>query len=121
MKYCTACKKVCAEEKVDKLEHEPGDWEVEAEATCEKAGKKVKHCKVCKEVCEEKTLDKLEHEPGDWEVETEATCWSEGEESVYCKYCGEWLDTGKFPLWSTNRKKSGLCSRSLPALMKEPR
>lgn len=40
MKYCTACKKVCAEEKVDKLEHEPGDWEVEAEATCEKAGKK---------------------------------------------------------------------------------
>lgn len=98
VKYCTVCKKVCAEEKVDKLEHEPGDWEVEAEATCEKAGKKVKHCKVCKEVCEEKTLDKLEHEPGDWEVETEATCWSEGEESVYCKYCGEWLDTREIPI-----------------------
>lgn len=118
---CTECKEICNTQETKALGHTPGDWETEIEATCKAEGKRVKYCTACKKVCAEEKVDKLEHEPGDWEVETEATCWSEGEESVYCKYCGEWLDTGKFPLWSTNRKKSGLCSRSLPALMKEPR
>ena len=67
--------------------HEWTKWEVYREATCTRAGLRIRECTVCG-TSESKEIKKLAHEYGKWIVDKEATCTEEGEQHRECKLCG---------------------------------
>ena len=42
VKRCKVCGEICEESSIEKLDHEPGDWEVEREPSCSGNGEKVR-------------------------------------------------------------------------------
>ena len=67
--------------------HEWTEWEVYREATCTRAGLRIRECTVCG-TGQSKEIKKLDHEYGKWIVEREATCTEKGEQYRECKVCG---------------------------------
>ena len=91
---CTECKAICNTAELKALEHTPGNWEIETEATCNAEGERKKYCTVCKKMCAEEMIPKLEHKEEDEWFEQEApTYTSEGTRIKRCIYCGETVKT----------------------------
>ena len=67
--------------------HEWTEWEVYREATCTKAGLRIRECPVCG-LGQSKEIKKLSHQYGKWIVEREATCTEKGEQYRECALCG---------------------------------
>ena len=86
--YCTVCNEVAMTQTLDKLPHTYGDWTVDRETTCAKAGERSRVCSVCGGKDTEE-IAQLEHTFGDWEVETAATCTAKGKETRTCSGCGK--------------------------------
>ena len=70
-----------------RCEHDFGRWQVETEATCTRAGYKVRYCRKCG-VMEEAAIPRLGHTFGAWRVTREATCARAGERTRTCAVCG---------------------------------
>ena len=60
--HCSACNKVLlAQKSIPKLDHTPGEWIVDREATCVREGIRHTECEECGNVLKTETLDKLPH------------------------------------------------------------
>ncbi|MGM9671822.1 MAG: S-layer homology domain-containing protein [Oscillospiraceae bacterium] len=88
---CAVCGEVLvAQEEVEALGHDFGEWEVSKKATCTEAGEETRTC--TREGCEEietREVEALGHDFGEWEVSKEVTCTEAGEETRTCTRCGE--------------------------------
>ncbi len=88
---CAVCGEVLvAQEEVEALGHDFGEWEVSKEATCTEAGEETRTC--TREGCEEietREVEALGHDFGEWEVSKEVTCTEDGEETRTCSRCEE--------------------------------
>lgn len=88
-KECTRCKDGYEDEILNALEHQPGEWEVDVEATCTKPGLDVIKCKLCGlDVDKLQTpIDSSNHKWGDWEIVRDATSSQDGERKRTCERC----------------------------------
>ena len=60
--HCSACNKVLlAQKSIPKLDHTPGEWIVDREATCVREGSRHTECEECGSVLKTETLEKLPH------------------------------------------------------------
>ena len=92
------CGEICDKEYIPETEHEPGDWEVETEATCWSAGEESVYCKYCGEWLDTREIPVLEHkQEKEWFVQEEPTCTYEGTQVKRCVYCGETIKVEKIP------------------------
>ena len=71
-------------------EHVYGEWHTQTEATCGKAGLKVRMCTVdgCGEVDKQEIQPTGNHSYGEWTTTTEATCGKDGQKMRMCGSCG---------------------------------
>lgn len=88
---CTKCEGVdLYTEKKEPIKvkgHSEGEWKIEEEATCTKAGKKVQKCTVCGEVGKSETITAKGHTFGEWTTMKEATILKKGVSTRSCT-CG---------------------------------
>ena len=79
------CGEICDTEYIPETEHEPGDWEVETEATCWSAGEESVYCKYCGEWLDTREIPIMEHkQEEEWFVQQEPTCTYEGTQVKRC-------------------------------------
>ena len=89
--YCSVCnKKISAGQKIAKLDHTPGEWEI-IQPTCKKYGIKRRDCIVCGASLDLEVLEKLDHT---WKLTstTPATCGIGEIQHYKCSVCGETKD-----------------------------
>ncbi len=99
---CTICGRKGSEfNYLYKLDHKPGDWEVETIPSCGNPGVKVKKCTECNEVVETGVIPAINsHVPGTWETVREATCSVPGEKVTKCTSCKTIIETKAIPVKS---------------------
>ena len=76
-------------------EHSFGQWVVEHEASCEKAGQKVRTCE-----CGEKNYEEIPatgHTDVEWIIDEPATCTEDGSKHQICSVCDKTLETATIP------------------------
>lgn len=92
------------------INHTYGEYQIDTEATCEKAGSKHRICTTCqyKDVEVIPAGHQWEEQPT---VDVAATCEKEGSQSIHCKACDATKDTQVIPAtghkWTTYRKNAG--------------
>lgn len=77
-----------------------GDWVKTADATCKKAGTKVKYCGECGEISESQDIDRLPHTEAT--EHEDANCTNDGYDRVYCSVCGEEISKTIIPKLNHN-------------------
>ena len=75
--------------------HDWGEWEVAAEAECEKGGTEMRKCKFDESHTQTRRTDPIDHDWGEWDLTTEAQCEAQGEETRICKNNSEHIETRK--------------------------
>lgn len=86
---CTVCGNVRVGDKVDALQHVGGDWVIENQATCTKAGSKYQVCENCGEKIADSDTSIAELGHIYSEKITSATCTSEGSKIYTCTRCND--------------------------------
>ncbi len=94
-KHCSVCYAVLvAQEVVEKLGHNYGEWHEMKAPTCTATGEEERKCSICNNK-ETRTVDVLGHSAGTTVVENkiEATCTADGsyDSVVYCSHCNNEL------------------------------
>ena len=94
--YCDTCKIVVRTEPIEKLEHTPGEWVIDEDASLVERIR----CTVCDEILEEKEVDVSTkdveqetvcnvHTYGDWQILKNASCQEAGERQKVCSICND--------------------------------
>lgn len=68
--------------------HEWGEWDTTADATCSSEGTRTRTCSLC-QTTETDTIPAKAHEWGDWVVKSEASCTVDGVKCRTCSQCAE--------------------------------
>ena len=94
---CAVCKTTIAWD-TEPLGHIAGVTQVETEATCTTAGKKVSYCERCGELYESEIINPTGHKlPTNYTIEKKATCTKAGLKTKTCSVCGEVVESVKIP------------------------
>ncbi len=95
---CADCGTIVeSEEYAPAAGHDPGDWTIKAEATCQAEGVRERTCKVCGETVETEAIPVAACKPTISVVYREATCTVNGVASAVCEWCAKPLGFVEIP------------------------
>ena len=84
---CKLCGDSYVDGYTDPVGHTYGDWVLQQEPTCTKAGKEISSCENCG-ATQTRSVDAKGHSYGAWNTTVAATCTAQGEKMRTCADCG---------------------------------